>query len=408
MAGLEPFEPTPRLAVAVSGGADSTALALLSDLWARRRGGSIVALIVDHGLRKTSAAEAALSSERLAARGIANQVLCLTDLPYGPGIAERARLARYQVLTRACIEAGIVHLLLGHHLADQAETLLIRSLGGSGASGMAAMAGLIETHDLRLLRPLLGISPQSLRGHLTAETMAWIEDPSNQDTTALRPRLRTLRADRDGTGSATAALASLAAAHGQARAMREAQAAATMARTVSLRPEGFAVLPPGPIAPGVLAALVQTISGAGYPADTAAIAKLSASPAPTTLGGTRIVRAGNNLLILREEAAIGPDIAVFDGAVWDGRFRLRTLPSGTPSNGVCGKLGDAAARLRGLSDLPSAVLRGLPAIRIGEKLVSVPHLGYNDCEISAAIEITFAPRRPAAQVVFATAKDSRR
>jgi tRNA(Ile)-lysidine synthase len=408
MAELEPFEPAPRLAIAVSGGADSTALALLADVWARHRGGSIVALIVDHGLRDASAAEAALTLDRLAARGIAGRVLRLTDLPPGAGIADRARLARYQVLTRACAEAGILHLLLGHHLADQAETLLIRSLGGSGASGLAAMAGLVETHDLRLLRPLLSFPPHRLREHLTTEGMGWIEDPSNRDTSALRPRLRTLRADRGGIGSATAALAAAAAAHGQARTVREAQAAATMARTVSLRPEGFAVLPAGPIAPGLLSALVQAISGADYPADTASIAKLAATPGPATLAGIRIVRAGDNLLMLREEAAICADVPVVAGAIWDGRFRLRPRPSNIPADCVCSKLGDAAARLRRMSGLPSAVLRSLPAIRIGEKLVSVPHLGYHDVAMSAAIEITFAPRRPAAPAAFATVMKTRR
>ena len=59
MAMLGPFEPAPRLAVGVSGGADSMALALLADAWARERGGTILALIVDHGLRTESKAEAA-------------------------------------------------------------------------------------------------------------------------------------------------------------------------------------------------------------------------------------------------------------------------------------------------------------------------------------------------------------
>jgi tRNA(Ile)-lysidine synthase len=408
MARLEPFEPEPKLAVAVSGGADSLALALLSDRWARLRGGSILALIVDHGLRDASHAEAALTANRLTTQGIASRVLRLTDLSPGPAIAERARVARYHALTCACADAGIVHLLLGHHLADQAETLLIRCLGGSGASGMAAMATLVETHNLRLLRPLLSISPQTLREHLTKENVDWIEDPSNRDTKALRPRLRSLRADRDGIGSATIALASSAAAHGHARAVREAQIAVAMARTISLRPEGFAVLPAGPIAPAVLSALVQTISGSGYPADTAAIAKLSATPGPATLAGIRIVRAGNKLLMLREEVAIGPDIQVHAGAIWDGRFRLETSPPNTPANCVCGKLGDAAAGLRQLSNLPSAVLRGLPAIRLGEKLVAVPHLGYHDGEASTSVDMTFAPRRPATSAAFATTVVTRR
>ncbi|HET9020133.1 MAG TPA: ATP-binding protein, partial [Acetobacteraceae bacterium] len=77
---LGPFEPRSRLAVAVSGGADSLALALLADAWARGRGGEVRALIVDLGLRPGAAAEAALTRTRLATRGIGARVLTLTGL----------------------------------------------------------------------------------------------------------------------------------------------------------------------------------------------------------------------------------------------------------------------------------------------------------------------------------------
>ncbi|TDG03640.1 tRNA lysidine(34) synthetase TilS, partial [Paracraurococcus ruber] len=71
MAPLGPFGPAPRLAAGVSGGPHSLALALLADRWARGRGGTLLALVVDHGLRPESAAEAAGVVARLAARGIA-------------------------------------------------------------------------------------------------------------------------------------------------------------------------------------------------------------------------------------------------------------------------------------------------------------------------------------------------
>ena len=76
MASLGPFAPAPRLAAGVSGGADSLALALLADEWARSRGGTLLALIVDHGLRPAAAPEAALTAERLAAHGISARILC--------------------------------------------------------------------------------------------------------------------------------------------------------------------------------------------------------------------------------------------------------------------------------------------------------------------------------------------
>src|ERR1700739_1672005 len=114
MARLGPFCAVPRLSVAVSGGADSTALALLAQGWAAARGGDVLALIVDHGLRPNSAAEAALTASRLQACGIASQVLTISDL-HGPGLQERARVARYEILGRAARAAGRPHLLLRHH-----------------------------------------------------------------------------------------------------------------------------------------------------------------------------------------------------------------------------------------------------------------------------------------------------
>ena len=93
MAPLGPFGPAPRLAAGVSGGPHSLALALLADRWARRRGGDVLALVADHGLRPESAAEAAHVHGLLAGCGVAAQVVRL-GLAAGPSMQERARAAR--------------------------------------------------------------------------------------------------------------------------------------------------------------------------------------------------------------------------------------------------------------------------------------------------------------------------
>ncbi len=106
MSPLGPFKSPPRLALAVSGGADSLSLALLGDRWARSRGGSVLALIVEHGLRPESKAEAATTAARLQERGIPVRILPLTGLRPGPALAERARDARFAALETACSESG--------------------------------------------------------------------------------------------------------------------------------------------------------------------------------------------------------------------------------------------------------------------------------------------------------------
>ena len=377
-------------------------LALLAHSWARRRGGSLLALVVDHGLRAGSGNEATEAVGRLGERGIAAKTLVIQGLGRGPGLAERARHARFAALEAACAEAGILHLLLGHHAGDQAETLQIRALGGSGPAGMAGMASLVETTNLRLLRPLLTVPPAQLRATLTYVGVRWCEDPSNADTAALRPRLRLLRSDSEGSGSATAALVAAATASGHLRAEQDRRVASTLAECVALRPEGFAMLSGQPIAPGVLAALVQTIAGAPFPPATRAVSVLAAAPKPATLAGIRLMpagRLGTGLLAVREPAGMASPIPAQPGAIWDGRFRLGA-ETRVPSGATLGALGDDAARFRRLSPLPSAVLRSLPAVRCGSVLLAVPHLPYPDRNGWECFPVLFSPPRPAAAAPF--------
>ncbi len=408
MASLGPFEAAPRLAAGVSGGPDSMSLALLAQSWARARGGSLLALIVDHGLREASAFEAAETAARLAERGIAARVLAIGGLARGPALAERARTARFRALTEACASAGILHLLLGHHALDQAETVLIRSLGGSGPAGLSGMAALAETASVRMLRPLLAVPPDRLRAMLVSAGMAWFEDPSNVDATALRPRLRLARRDHAGRGSATVALAGAAAASARHRTAADGNAAACLADRVSLRPEGYCLLCDGApgrdrgIDPHALAALLQTIAGSPFPPPTASVAPLAAAPRPATLAGVRLLPAGRlgpGLLVVREPAAMAPPVAAVPGAVWDGRFRL-TADARLPSGATLGALGVDAARLRKASDLPAAVLRTLPAIRFEGALLAVPHLLYPDAQTCELAPLVFSPPHPAAGAPF--------
>ncbi len=401
---LGPFEPRPILAVAVSGGADSLALAILANRWAGRQNGSIIALVVDHGLRPASADEARITVERLAGIGIRARLLLLSDLARGPALAERARIARYAILAEACRDVGSVHLLLGHHAADQVETLVMRVLRGSGTHGLAGMAALRETAGLRLLRPLLDIDPTRLRHFLTASGVDWIEDPSNQDASALRPRLRQRLAGQapEATGL-PAAMASV----GRLRSREEAGIASVLAKRAAIRPEGFALLSSGRIDAAALSALVRTIAGLAYPPNAGQIADWAAEPRPATVAGVRMMpagRLGDGWLVVREEAAIMAPVQATHGVVWDNRFRLSGA-RGNPNKITAGKLGSDSVRFRRDSDLPSAVLRTLPALRSGGRVIAVPHLGYA-ADAECPFTVLFAPPQPAAGPCFVAARQA--
>ncbi len=197
MAPFAPFEDHPVLAVAVSGGRDSLALALLAQEWAERRGGRIVGLIVDHGLRPEAAREAAATHDLLARRGIEAAILRWQGAKPVRGLQEAARTARYGLLFDACRERGILHLLVAHHADDQAETVAMRAAHGSGADGLAGMAALVERRHARLLRPLLPVPRARLTATLEALGVAWIDDPSNADPRFERVLVRTAREGTD-------------------------------------------------------------------------------------------------------------------------------------------------------------------------------------------------------------------
>jgi tRNA(Ile)-lysidine synthase len=414
---LDPFEPRPRIAVAVSGGADSMALCLLAHDWARPRNGEIVALTVDHGLRPCSAAEADATLVQLAALGVPGRKLSVTGLCPGPALAERAREARYRLLLDACAAAGIAHLLLAHHRGDQVETVMTRALSGSASIGLAGMAALRETNFVRLLRPLLDVPPWRLRGYLTARGVAWIEDPSNHDPAARRARLRMGRDDPAGTGEGTLAVAEAARRAGIARAGRGRAIARILARRASFHPEAYARITPGPIDPEALSALLRAIAGAPFAPPIDRVAALARDPRPATIGGVRVMAAGRlgpGWLLVRERRAMEAPVAARRGAVWDGRFRLvaappgvlppaddssragHARPTGIAADLTLGALDADARTLRNRTTLPAAILHALPAVRLDGEILAVPHIGLGD----PRWRIVFDPRNRAAGAPF--------
>src|SRR5262249_13344993 len=194
MQAVGPFESRPRVAVAVSGGSDSMALALLAHDWATRRGGEIAALTVDHGLRTEAAAEARQVGRWLRGRGIAHRILRWRPPPgaLSGGMQAAARAARYRLLADWGRQRGGLHVALAHQREDQAETVLLRLARGSGLDGLAAMAPIAERAGVRLIRPLLPIPRARLRATLAGAQQSWVDDPSNDDPAHARIRMRRL------------------------------------------------------------------------------------------------------------------------------------------------------------------------------------------------------------------------
>ncbi|MDO4258062.1 MAG: tRNA lysidine(34) synthetase TilS [Actinomycetaceae bacterium] len=167
------------LLIGLSGGADSTALALAAIDCAGRAGMRVHTLTVDHGLRAESQEEAARVRARATSWGaVASSVR--VDISRDAGPEGGARLARREALKAASRDLGGCPILLGHTLDDQAETVLLRLARGSGAHSLRAMSPQVHDDDGTLwLRPLLSVRRATLRQALVDLGVEWEDDPSN-------------------------------------------------------------------------------------------------------------------------------------------------------------------------------------------------------------------------------------
>ena len=285
MRPFEPFEADPTLAVAVSGGRDSMALAMLAQDWAGERGGTVQALVVDHGLRAGSSHEAVETQARLSSCGVAADILRWTDRKPSSGIQEAARAARYRLMFEACRERGILHLLVAHHADDQAETVAMRAGRASGPDGLAGMAALVEHRHARLLRPLLALRRMRLTATLLARQVPWIDDPSNTDPRFERARLR-----------AGGVAMPPAPAGWDLRAERERRLARASVEALEFDAADAVAIDHGRFArldaelgAGLLSRIVRGVGGIGYPPRRErlerAVARLCAPAAPGNFGG---------------------------------------------------------------------------------------------------------------------------
>jgi tRNA(Ile)-lysidine synthase len=422
-----PFERAPHIAVGVSGGADSLALALLADRWARRRGGRLTAVIVDHRLRTGSSDEVASVARWLEARGIAAVVRAWEGPKPASAIQAAAREARHAILAGWCREAAVLHLLLAHHRDDQIETMLLRRARNSGPDGLAGMAAVVERDGLRVLRPLLPVAAARLRATLQAAGQDWVDDPSNRNPAFARIRVRAGLAQApateiEGHGRAMADLA-------QARVGVEGDIAGIVGGSVAVYPEGWARLDPGAWgeiprqhARRILARLAMTIGGAKYAPRGERLERLleavlaSTLAGGRTLGGCRFIPQRSKILVVREAASAGQRIAI-DGPgiyVWDSRFAVTVTGRGPwlPGRHILARLGAegwrqiaaAAPELRRLP-IPAAVRPALPTLFDLEGVRAVPHLMYGrrgaDPDSVTIVSMTFRPRHALAGSGFA-------
>jgi tRNA(Ile)-lysidine synthase len=217
------WKSAPAIVLAVSGGPDSIALMWLAARWRRAlaRGPDLIAVTVDHGLRPEAAREARDVKRLAYSLDLPHRTLRWTGAKPKTGLPAAARSARYHLLAQAARQNHATHILTAHTRDDQAETLLMRLLRGSGIAGLAAMARESERDGVLLARPFLDVSKSQLIATLKKAGIGFADDPSNRDSSFTRPRFRALMPALAAEGFDARNLTRLAARFARAHAALE-------------------------------------------------------------------------------------------------------------------------------------------------------------------------------------------
>lgn len=376
-----------RLGVAVSGGGDSVALLHLLTRCFADENVALFAATVDHGLRPEAAAEAAEVARMAAGLGVPHDILKWDGWSGGGNLQDQARQARYRLLGGWAAARELDAVALGHTADDQAETVLMRLGRSAGVTGLSAMPMRRERDGTLFLRPMLGLARADLRSFLEEEGIAWIEDPSNQDTRFERIRLRQAMEQLEPLGLTVPALAAVAKNMSEADAALEhftLEAACGHARyhagAVAVPRAGLAAQPPE-IARRLLQHALRLAGGAGYPPRRAPMMALLQSALEGqggTLAGCRVLNKADDVWICREYNAV-KDLACAPSALWDGHWRLTAAAALPLADGLelraLGPEGLLQCPEWRETGLPRPVLEASPAVWSGEVLIAAPAAG---------------------------------
>lgn len=388
------FSPLRRfrhLALAVSGGSDSTALMILAAQW--QGPVKFTVLSVDHGLRPQSHEEALATRDVARSLGFAAHVLTWNAPKAMSGLQARAREARYRLMAEWCAKHRAEGVVTAHTLDDQAETLLMRLARGAGVDGLSAMEQEHTLYGVRVLRPLLDTTREALRAFLSSRKASFFEDPSNADPSFERIRFRQAGEQLAALGLKPQSLALTARRLARARQALEQAADELEGKAVQHHAEGHAIIARAPFdaAPAeirlcLLSRLLTRMGGASAPARLSEVEALGAWLAETgsgrarTLGGCRVQKRGSSLIVGREFGRMsGKPIRIKPGEtlLWDGRYRI-TLERGSGRPMTVVPLGEAKHR-KGVArpkSLPDFVFKTLPALVKNGKVALVPQIGY--------------------------------
>lgn len=350
------------IAVALSGGGDSRALALIAADWALAHGRRLAILTVDHGLNPDAGAWSAACAALALRLGASFHPLAWTGDKPAHGLPAAARAARHRLLADAARAIGARVVLMGHTASDLAEAAAMRAEGSTTPSPRewSPSPAWPEGRGVFLLRPMLGATRAEVREWLTARGESWIDDPANDDPRFARARARL--ADPDAAAPPAPLPAAMAA----------------LAADAHVDAAGVVALPRSGLPARLVAAAALCAAGASRPPRADRLARIMehlAQPDPfiATLAGARIQARDGRVLFMREPGELLrtglADLLMAPGErlVWDGRFEIaaRRVAVVAPLAGHAAQL--SATQRAALREIPVRARAALPVVLDGDE-----------------------------------------
>ena len=383
-----------HLAVGVSGGVDSMALCLLASLWGRANGVRITALIVDHGLRDASSAEAAQVAAWLLKLDIQHQTLTINKLKPKTRIQEIARGWRFSAFDEWCRTNDSTAVLLAHTLEDQVETLCMRIAADTGPDGLSGMRKSVRVAGLNIGRPLLSIPKTRLISTCRFHKQIWINDPSNLDIRFTRVYWRNLQTVIEEVGLCKRTVERLSTAMGTTRSFIDQACQDFIRSSGGVSPLGlfwlgsldFSKLPLK-FSELMMSRILKAVGGAKKPIRKIKVTALCQqllenSSVTKTLSGCVIEKLNNGWIwIYKEYSKCSSTTALACSGRWDNRFEMTSFINEPLDIGPLGENGwsqlkkNASQRseLATLYDVPYGARLSLPVARHLDGTLSIPH-----------------------------------
>lgn len=388
----------PKIAVAVSGGSDSIALAvLLKDTY---KNTEITAITIDHNLRAESSEEAKIVKKQMEDLGISHQTLLWEHKEITSNIQKQARSARMHLLTTYCKENGIENLFVAHNKNDVAETFLMNLFRGSGVYGLASIPNKTIHSGVNILRPLLSTHKKDIKDFLESINISWIEDPSNTNPNFLRTKVRSLMQSEemkkiiDDEEALIDRIALNANNLARAREALEESTNHAIKTITTLHQEGYLTIlleeflnMNEETALKLLASCLTTISGAQeYTPRMNSLKNLYkniTSKKIQTLWGCEVIAKDDLIYIYKELGKTKPSLEKISSTemLWDGRLKIEAkTPQSIKSIEVLNSETLNKFPEAKLKKIPNRVWKTLPLITTYDTKVYVPFLNDGDTQ----------------------------